>query len=84
MASKRICESSVMSFLERKTFETALPSDAVQRMNALWLDVKAAGTNTTVYLTAAAAALAALAALTVFLRLRRRRRLARRGISRRA
>ncbi len=60
-----------------------LSTDAVQRMNALWLDVKAAGTNTTVYLTAAGAALAVLAALTVYLRLRRRRKLARRGISRR-
>ncbi len=61
----------------------ALSTDAMQRMNALWLDVKTAGANTTVYLSAAAAALAALIALAVLLKLRRRRKLARRGISRR-
>lgn len=61
----------------------ALSIDASQRMNSLWLDVKTAGSGTTASLITAGGALVALAALTVVLKLRRKRRLARRGISRR-
>lgn len=61
----------------------ALSIDASQRMNALWLDVKTAGSGTTASLITAGGALAALAALTVALKIRRKRRIARRGISRR-
>lgn len=70
--------------LARGTSFKALSTGAMQRMNALWLDVKTAGANTNLYLGASALALAGLAALTVFLKLRRRRRLARRGMSRRS
>ncbi len=69
--------------LARGTSFKALSTGAMQRMNALWLDVKTAGANTKLYLAASALALAGFAALTVLLKLRRRRRLARRGMSRR-
>ncbi len=61
----------------------ALSTGAMQRMNALWLDVKTAGANANLYLIASGLALFGLAALTAVLKLRRRFRLARRGISRR-
>ena len=61
---------------------SALSNDATQRMDALWLDVKTGGSNTTVYLVAGAAAVVVLVALLVFLQARRKRRKARRGSSR--
>ena len=60
-----------------------LPTETSQLMDSLWLQVKTAGSDVTGYLIAAAVLVAAAAALTVGLKLRRRRRLARRGISRR-
>lgn len=69
--------------LERGVAFRALSVDAAQRMNALWLDVKTAGSNTTGYLVAAGCAAAALVVLTAALRLRRKRKIARRGISQR-
>ncbi len=69
--------------LARGTAFKALSMDASQRMNALWLDVKTAGSNTTAYLITAGAVVAALVVLTAALSLRRKRRIARRGISRR-
>lgn len=52
-------------------------------MDSLWLSVKTAGSDVTSYLIAAGILVAVAAGLTIFLKLRRKRRLARRGISRR-
>lgn len=57
----------------------ALSTDADQRMNALWLDVKTVGTNTTVYLIAGGSALLLLVALLIILQVRRKKKKARRG-----
>ena len=61
----------------------ALPTEATQLMDSLWLSVKTSGSETTTYLIAGAILLAAALFLTIFVKVRRRRRLARRGISRR-
>ena len=62
---------------------SALPTETSQLMDSLWLSVKTAGSDVTRYLIAAGILVAAAAGLTNFLKLRRKRRLARRGISRR-
>ena len=61
----------------------ALPTETSQLMDSLWLSVKTSGNETTTYLIGGAILLAAALFLTVFVKLRRRRRLARRGISQR-
>ena len=61
----------------------ALPIEASQMMDSLWLSVKTSGNDTTAYLIAGAFLVAIAVFLTTFYKLRRRRRLARRGISRR-
>ena len=61
----------------------ALPTEATQMMDSLWLSVKTSGSDTTRYLIAGAILVAAAIAITVVMKLRRRRKLARRGISRR-
>ena len=61
----------------------ALDTQTSQLMDSLWLSVKTSGSETTGYLIAAAILVAVAAALTTFLKLRRRRKLAMRGISRR-
>ena len=61
----------------------ALPTETSQLMDSLWLSVKTSGNDTTGYLIAAAVLVAAAVVLTTWLKLRRKRRLARRGISRR-
>jgi len=61
----------------------ALPIEASQLMDSLWLSVKTSGSETTGYLIAGAFLVAIAVFLTTFFKLRRRRRLARRGISRR-
>lgn len=61
----------------------ALATETSQLMDSLWLSVKTSGSDTTFYLISGAVLIAVAVALTVFLKLRRRRRLARRGISRR-
>ena len=62
---------------------SALDLETSQLMDSLWLSVKTSGSDTTGYLIAGAALLLAAIALTVILKLHRRRKLARRGISRR-
>ena len=62
---------------------SALPTETSQLMDSLWLQVKTSGSDVTAYLIAAAVLVAAAVGLTVGLKLRRQRRLARRGISRR-
>ena len=61
----------------------ALETETSQLMDSLWLSVKTSGSDTTFYLISGAVLIAVAVALTIFLKLRRRRRLARRGISRR-
>ena len=60
-----------------------LPTVTSQLMDSLWLSVKTAGSDVTGYLVAAAILVAAAAGLTIALKLRKKRRLSRRGISRR-
>ena len=69
--------------LSRSESFNALPTETSQLMDSLWLSVKTSGNETTTYLIAGAVLVAAAIFLTVFVKLRRRRRLARRGISRR-
>ena len=69
--------------LSRSESFSALPTETSQLMDSLWLSVKTSGNETTTYLIAGAVLVAAAIFLTVFVKLRRRRRLARRGISRR-
>ena len=61
----------------------ALPTEATQLMDSLWLSVKTSGSDTVIYLIFGAVLVAVAVTLTTFLKLRRRRRLAFRGISRR-
>ena len=61
----------------------ALETETSQLMDSLWLSVKTSGSDATGYLIAAAVLVALAVLLTVFLKLRRKYRLARRGISRR-
>ena len=61
----------------------ALPTEATQLMDSLWLSVKTSGSETTTYLIAGGVLVAVALFLTIFVKVRRRRRLARRGISRR-
>ncbi len=69
--------------LARSESFSALPIETSQLMDSLWLSVKTSGNETTAYLIAGAILVAAAVFLTTFVKLRRRRRLARRGISRR-
>lgn len=69
--------------LARSESFSALDTETNQLMDSLWLSVKTSGSDTTRYWISGAVLLGAAIALTVFLKLRRRRRLARRGISRR-
>ena len=62
---------------------SALETETSQLMDSLWLSVKTSGSDAAGYLIAAAVLVLLAVFLTVFLKLRRRRRLARRGISRR-
>ena len=61
----------------------ALPSETSQLMDSLWLSVKTSGNDTTLYLISGSILVIVAISLTIFVKLRRRRRLARRGISRR-
>ena len=56
-----------------------LPVEANQQMDQLWLSVKTSSDNTRMYLTIGAVLVVAVAALTIFFKIRRRRRIARRG-----
>ena len=61
----------------------ALPIETNQIMDSLWLSVKTSGSDMTAYLIAGGALVFVAIALTVTLKLRRKKRLAMRGISRR-
>ena len=57
----------------------ALSTEATQKMDALWLDVKTSGSNTTTYLIAGGAALVVLVVLLLVLQARKKKKKARRG-----
>ena len=65
--------------LSRGASFRALSIDANQRMDALWLDVKSTGSNTTVYLIAGGAAIVILVVLLIVLQVRKKKKKARRG-----
>ena len=80
--------SSPISYPDEETLArsesfSALTTEATQLMDSLWLSVKTSGNEITGYLIATAILVAGAVFLTTFVKLRRRRRLARRGISRR-
>ncbi len=80
--------SSPISYPDDKTLArsesfSALTTESTQLMDSLWLSVKTSGNEITGYLIATAILVAGAVFLTTFVKLRRRRRLARRGISRR-
>ena len=61
----------------------ALPLETTQLMDSLWLSVKTSGSDTVFYLTAGSVLVLAAIALTASYKLRRRKKLAMRGASRR-
>ena len=65
--------------LSRGSSFLALSTEANQKMDALWLDVKATGSNTTIYLIAGGAAIVILVALLILLQARKKKKKARRG-----
>lgn len=67
--------------LSRGSSFLALSTDATQRMDALWLQVKTAGSDTTLYLVGTAVVVVGLAVLLSALQIRKKRRKARRGRS---
>ena len=69
--------------LSRSESFNALPTETSQLMDSLWLSVKTSGSETTGYLIAAAVLVGGAIFLTTFMKIRRQRRIARRGISRR-
>ncbi len=80
--------SSPISYPDEETLSrsesfSALTTEATQLMDSLWLSVKTSGNEITGYLIATAILVAGAVFLTTFVKLRRRRRMARRGISRR-
>lgn len=70
--------------LSRGESFSALSQQTSQLMDSLWLAVKTSGNDTTFYLISGAVLVALAIFFTVFLKLRRRRRLAMRGSSRRS
>ena len=60
-----------------------LQTETSQLMDSLWLSVKTSGSDVTGYLIGGSILVALAVAVTVYTTLRRKRRLARRGISRR-
>jgi len=61
----------------------ALPIETSQQMDSLWLSVKTSGSDTIKYLIAGAVLVVAALGITVYVKVRRKRRIAMRGISRR-
>ena len=62
---------------------SALPTETSQLMDSLWLSVKTSGSETTGYLIAGAFLVALAVFLTTFFKIRRKKKLAMRGMSRR-
>lgn len=82
-----IAESEIaypsQEILARGESFSALPTEVSQLMDSLWLTVKTTGSDTSSYLIAAGILVGLTVFVTVFTGVRRKRRLARRGISRR-
>ena len=69
--------------LSRGSSFLALPTESTQLMDSLWLTVKTAGGNTSFYLWSSAAVLILVVGLLTIAKIRKKRRIARRGCSRR-
>lgn len=69
--------------LSRGSSFLALPTESTQLMDSLWLTVKTAGGDTDFYLWSSAIVLVAVVVLLAALKVRKKRRIARRGCSRR-
>ena len=69
--------------LSRGSSFLALPTESTQLMDSLWLTVKTAGGNTSFYLWSSAAVLILVVGLLIIAKIRKKRRIARRGCSRR-
>ena len=82
LAASEVAYPSAEILANSESFK-ALSTEATQFMDSLWLSVKTSGNEISGYLIAAAILVACAIFLTTFVKLRRRRRLARRGISRR-
>ena len=82
VASSEIAYPSDETLAVSQSFN-ALDIETSQLMDSLWLSVKTSGSDTAGYLIAAAVLVVLAGSLTTFLKLRRKRRLAMRGISRR-
>lgn len=68
--------------LARGSSFSALSVEGNQLMNDLWLDVKTSGSNTVLYLVIAAVVVVAILGLLLMFRLRKKKKIARRGRSR--
>lgn len=69
--------------LSRGSSFLALPTESTQLMDSLWLTVKTAGGNTSFYLWSSSAVLILVVGLLTIAKIRKKRRIARRGCSRR-
>ena len=69
--------------LSRGSSFLALPTESTQLMDSLWLPVKTAGGKTSFYLWSSAAVLILVVGLLTIAKIRKKRRIARRGCSRR-
>ena len=82
VAQSEIAYPSEQTLLGGESFN-ALPIESNQMMDGLWLSVKTSGSDMSAYLIAGGALILVAAAVTITLKLRRKKRLAMRGISRR-
>ncbi len=82
LAASEVAYPSEETLSNSESFQ-ALPMESSQLMDSLWLSVKTSGNDTQRYLIAGGIMILLAVALTIFWKLRRKRRLARRGISRR-
>ena len=82
LANNEVCYPSEETLANSESF-LALPIEASQMMDSLWLSVKTSGNELTGYLIATAILVGSAVFLTTFFKLRRRKKLSMRGISRR-
>ena len=82
VAESPIAYPSEETLVKTESF-SALQTQTNQLMDSLWLSVKTSGSDMSTYLISGAALVLIAVSLTVYAKIRRRRKLARRGISRR-
>lgn len=82
VAESPIAYPSEETLVKTESF-SALQTQTSQLMDSLWLSVKTSGSDMSTYLISGAALVLIAVSLTVYAKVRRRRKLARRGISRR-